>query len=102
MAKKFRGAEIVREIDEAMDKGLARFLIGTQSKLSAASPVDTGRLRRQHYPSYDLYVGRSEGCRFCGAGSGAPGRLRRGRFGEHVVRLASVPRGPGCGDHDRW
>ena len=44
MAKKFRGAEIVREIDEALDKGLARFLISTQSKLSAASPVDTGRL----------------------------------------------------------
>jgi hypothetical protein len=44
MAKKFRGAEIVREIDEALDKGLARFLINTQSKLSAASPVDTGRL----------------------------------------------------------
>ena len=44
MAKKFRGAEIVREIDEALDKGLARFLILTQGKLSKASPVDTGRL----------------------------------------------------------
>ena len=44
MAKKFRGPEIVKEIDEALDKGLARFLINTQSKLSAASPIDTGRL----------------------------------------------------------
>ena len=45
MAKKgFRGPEIVREIDEALDKGLARFLINTQSKLSAASPLKTGRL----------------------------------------------------------
>ena len=44
MAKKFRGAEIVREIDEALDKGLARFIINTQSKLIAASPVDSGRL----------------------------------------------------------
>lgn len=44
MAKKFRGAELVREIDEALDKGLARFLTNTQSKLSASSPVDTGRL----------------------------------------------------------
>ena len=44
MAKKFRGAEIVREIDKALDKGLARFLFNTQSKLSAASPLDTGRL----------------------------------------------------------
>ena len=45
MAKKgFRGAEIVREIDEALDKGLARFVVNTQSKLSAASPIDTGRL----------------------------------------------------------
>ena len=44
MAKKFRGAEIVREIDDALDKGLARFLILTQGKLSKASPVDSGRL----------------------------------------------------------
>lgn len=44
MAKKFRGAAIVKEIDDAMNKGLARFLINTQSKLSASSPVDTGRL----------------------------------------------------------
>ena len=44
MAKKFRGPEIIREIDEALDKGLARFIILTQSKLSASSPVDSGRL----------------------------------------------------------
>ena len=44
MAKKFRGAELIREIDDALNKGLARFLINTQSKLSASSPVDTGRL----------------------------------------------------------
>ena len=44
MAKKFRGPEIVKEIDEALDKGLARFLINTQSKLSASSPIKYGRL----------------------------------------------------------
>jgi hypothetical protein len=44
MAKKFRGAELVREIDQALDRGLARFLILTQGKLSKSSPVDTGRL----------------------------------------------------------
>jgi hypothetical protein len=49
MAKKFRGAEIVGEIDEALDKGLARFVIGTQSKLAAASPVDSGRLASSWY-----------------------------------------------------
>tara|TARA_A200000159_G_scaffold68719_3_gene63666 strand:+ start:9519 stop:9935 length:417 start_codon:yes stop_codon:yes gene_type:complete len=42
--KKFRGAEIVKEIDDALDKGLARFLINTQSKLSVSSPIVTGRL----------------------------------------------------------
>ena len=42
--KKFRGPEIVDEIDDALNKGLARFLINTQSKLSASSPIDTGRL----------------------------------------------------------
>ena len=41
---KFRGVEVVKQIDEALDKGLARFLINTQSKLSASSPIDTGRL----------------------------------------------------------
>ena len=44
MAKKWRGPEIVEEIDKALDKGLALFLTQTQSKLSKASPVDTGRL----------------------------------------------------------
>ena len=44
MAKKFRGPELVQQIDDALDKGLARFLITTQSKLSAANPVDTGRM----------------------------------------------------------
>ena len=44
MAKKFRGPELVKEIDKAMNKGLARFIITTQSKLSAANPVDTGRM----------------------------------------------------------
>ena len=41
--KKFRGPELIREIDAAMDKGFARFLILTQGKLSKASPVDSGR-----------------------------------------------------------
>lgn len=44
MAKKFRGAKVVQEIDEALDKGMRRFLVNTQSKLSRSSPVDTGRL----------------------------------------------------------
>ena len=43
MAKKFRGVEIVKEIDDALDKGLARFLILTQGKLSRNSPIDSGR-----------------------------------------------------------
>ena len=44
MAKKWRGPELIKEIDRALDKGLARFLILTQGKLSAGSPVDTGRM----------------------------------------------------------
>lgn len=44
MAKKFRGPELVKEIDEALDKGLARLLVLTQGKLAAANPVDTGRM----------------------------------------------------------
>ena len=44
MAKKFRGVEIIEQIDEALDRGLARFLILTQGKLSKSSPIDSGRL----------------------------------------------------------
>ena len=43
VSKGFRGPELIREIDEAIDKGLARFLIKTQSKLNKRAPVDTGR-----------------------------------------------------------
>ena len=44
MAKKFNGVEIIKKIDKALDDATAQFLTNTQSKLSAASPVDTGRL----------------------------------------------------------
>ena len=44
MAKKFRGPEIIKQIDEALDKGMARFVILTQGKLSKNSPVDSGRM----------------------------------------------------------
>jgi len=33
-----------RDLGDAMDEGTARLLVNTQSKLSASSPVDTGRL----------------------------------------------------------
>ena len=44
MAKKFRGPEIVQEIKDALDRGTSQLLFNTRSKLSAASPVLTGRL----------------------------------------------------------
>ena len=44
MAKKFRGVEIVQKIDKMLDLGMARFVTLTQSKLSAATPVLTGRM----------------------------------------------------------
>ena len=43
MAKKFRGVEIVKQIKEANNLGLARFLLKTQGKLSENAPVDSGR-----------------------------------------------------------
>ena len=36
--------KLMRDLGAAMDKGQAKLLIDTQSKLSAASPVKTGRL----------------------------------------------------------
>ena len=44
MAKKWDGSKVIKEIDEALDRGMAQFLFNTRSKLSAASPVLTGRL----------------------------------------------------------
>ena len=54
MAKRFRGRDIVKEIDEAMDKGLARFLFNTQSKLSRATPVATGRMASSWFIGKDV------------------------------------------------
>jgi len=36
--------QALKEVTEAMDRGFAKFITNTQSKLSAGSPVDTGRL----------------------------------------------------------
>ena len=38
MAKKFRGPELVKEIDDALDKGLARLLVLTQGKACSRQP----------------------------------------------------------------
>ena len=38
------GQRSSNEIQDALNKGLARFLVTTQSKLSAANPIDTGRM----------------------------------------------------------
>ena len=46
---KFRGVEIVKDIRKALDRGQAQFVTNTQSKLSAGSPVDTGRLASSWY-----------------------------------------------------
>ena len=67
--KKFRGPELVKEIDEALDKGLARFIINTQSKLSAASPVKTGRL------ASGWYVGKGAPDRSTPPERDAPGQV---------------------------
>ena len=44
MAKKWDGSKVIKEIDEALDRAMSQFLFNTRSKLSAASPVLTGRL----------------------------------------------------------
>ena len=44
MAKKWDGSKVIQEIDEALDRATAQFPTNTRSKLSAASPVLTGRL----------------------------------------------------------
>ena len=36
--------KLMKDLETAMDKGQARFLINTQSKLSASSPIQSGRL----------------------------------------------------------
>ena len=36
--------QALKEVTDAMDRGFSKFIVNTQSKLSAGSPVDTGRL----------------------------------------------------------
>ena len=50
---KFRGVEIVKEVRKALDRGQAQFVTNTQSKLSAGSPVDTGRLASSWFVGKD-------------------------------------------------
>ena len=70
MAKKFRGPELVKEIDDALDKGLARFITTTQSKLSAANPVDTGRM------ASSWFVGKGVPNRDVAPERDGPGRVK--------------------------
>ena len=72
MAKKFRGPEIIKEIDEALDLGLARFLILTQGKLSKNSPVDTGRA------ASSWFIGQGVPNREVPAPQGTPSTYRKG------------------------
>ena len=44
MAKPWNGSKVIKEIDAALDRATAQFLTNTRSKLSAASPIKTGRL----------------------------------------------------------
>lgn len=44
MGKKWDGSKVIKQIDKALDEATKQFLVNTQSKLSLASPVDTGRL----------------------------------------------------------
>nr|BAR36031.1 hypothetical protein [uncultured Mediterranean phage uvMED] len=53
MAGKFKGPELVKAIDRALNKGLARFVFNTQSKLAAAAPIDTGRLASSWFIGMD-------------------------------------------------
>ena len=70
--KKFRGAEIIREIDEALDRGFARFLIKTQGKLSRDTPVDTGRA------ASSWFIGQGVPNRKVAEPQGTPSTYRKG------------------------
>ena len=51
MAKPFNSSKFIDDVDKALDKGLARFLILTQGKLSKSSPIDSGRLASSFFIS---------------------------------------------------
>lgn len=45
MAKFYKsGSAWIKDVDKALNKGMRRSLVNTQSKLAASSPIDTGRL----------------------------------------------------------
>lgn len=43
---------LAAKIEDALDAGLAKFMVNTQSKLSVSSPIDTGRLASSWMPGY--------------------------------------------------
>ena len=51
---KFGGVGKIKEIEKAMNDGLGNFLFDTQSKLSEAAPVETGRLASSFVLGKDL------------------------------------------------
>tara|TARA_R110001592_G_scaffold71021_5_gene217326 strand:+ start:5399 stop:5827 length:429 start_codon:yes stop_codon:yes gene_type:complete len=51
---KFRGVEKIKEIEKAMNDSLGELLFDTQSKLSKAAPVNTGRLASSFVLGKDL------------------------------------------------
>ena len=66
MAKPFKSAKFIDQVDNALDKGLARFLILTQGKLSRSSPIDSGRLASSFFissgtPSTEVPADREKG-----------------------------------------
>ena len=50
---RFKGGKLIDEILEAVDGATAQFVTNTQSKLSASSPVDTGRLASSWFVNKD-------------------------------------------------
>lgn len=70
--RKFRGPELIREIDAAMDKGFARFVVKTQGKLSKGTPVDTGRA------ASSWFIGQGVPNRKVAEPQGTPSTYRKG------------------------
>ena len=85
MAREFKGGVLIEEILEALDVATAKFVTNTQSKLSASSPVDTGRLASSWFVNVNKPSGKVPPEEpWASKKEGDPPTIKVERFGQRI------------------
>ena len=85
MASQFKGGALIEEVLEALDAATAQFVTNTQSKLSASSPVDTGRLASGWFVNVNKPSGKVPPAEpWASKKEGDPPTIKIERFGQRI------------------